>query len=110
MWIKVFEDGVVISENKRAGVTWLTTPMNGLTEVELQVMGPHGGMVHRNLRGFKEYWHSRTSVANESCKPIIVAERIQGLQDDGKWFTITWNGNDFIDSIESRPIGKPISK
>jgi hypothetical protein len=110
MWIKVFANGSVVAEDRQCGITWLKTPLTGLVEVELQVKGPRGDMVHRNLRGFNQYWHSRASIANDSCKPIIVAERIQGLQDDGKWFTITWNGQHFIDSIEDRAIGKPVIK
>jgi hypothetical protein len=110
MWIKKYLDGNIITENKKQGITWLKTPLNNLYEVELQVTGIHGGRVERQLRGYREYWHSRTAVSNESRKPIVVAERIQGLRNDGMWETITWNGRDFIETLEDRPIGKPVIK
>lgn len=110
MWIKKYLDGNIICENKECGITWLKTPLRNLLEVELQVVGIHGGRIERRLTGFREYWHSRTAVANESCKPIIVAERIQGLRNDGIWETITWNGQDFISSLEEEAIGKPVLK
>lgn len=110
MWIKKYLDGTTIAEDRACGITWLKTPLTNLYEVELRAMGPHGGIVERKIIGYKEYWHSRTVVANESCKPVIIAERIQGRRVDGKWDTVTWNGNNFIDSIEDRAIGQPIVK
>jgi len=110
MWIKHFADGTSIHENVNLGHTWLKTSLTGIVEVELQVRGCHGGFVERKLSGYQSYWHSKTLVANESCKPIIVAERIQGQRPDGKWQTIAWNGRNFIESIEDRPIGKPVIK
>jgi hypothetical protein len=107
MWIKKYLDGNIITEDKKCQITWLKTPLNNLRYVELQVMGLHGGIVERRLEGFREYWHSRTVVANESCKPIIVAERIQGLRNDGMWETITWNGHEFVETLEDHAIGKP---
>ena len=110
MWIKKYLDGNIICEDRDCGITWLKTPLNNLREVELQVVGIHGGRVERKLSGYKEYWHSRTVVANDSCKPIIVAERIQGLRNDGMWNTITWNGQDFLETLEEYAIGKPVTK
>ena len=108
MWIKHFVDGSYIQENKDLGHTWLKTPLTEIVEVELRVKGCHGGFVERKISGCQSYWHSRTAVANESCKPIIVAERIQGLLSDGTWQTIMWNGDRFIESIEKRAFGKPV--
>jgi hypothetical protein len=110
MWIKQYLDGSSIAEDRALGITWLKTPLSNLLSVTLRAMGPHGGIVERSITGYKDYWHSKTAVANESCKPIIVAERIQGLRHDGMWDTVLWNGNDFIDSVENRAIGKPVTK
>ena len=112
MWIKQYLDGSVVTEDKDQGITWLKTPLDNLYSVELWVTTPQGGKLARRLHAprYSQFWHSRTIVANESYKPIIVAERIQGLMEDGKWFTVTWNGHDFIETFENRPIGKPVIK
>lgn len=110
MWTKFFADGTSVSENKDLNLTWKKTPLVGIVKVELTRIGCHGGRVERFLMGHLEYWHSRTAVANEGCKPIVVAERIQGRLPDGTWETITWNGKDFVSSIEKRALGKPVVK
>jgi len=110
MWIKHFEDGSHLQENVATGCTWMKTPLSNISMVQLRVKGPHGGYVEYTLRGFRDYWHSKTMVANDSCKPIIVAERIQGLREDGKWETVEWKGQKFIESVQDKAIGKPVIK
>lgn len=107
-WIKFYANGSHIQENKALGITWLKTPLVDIIEVALMVKGPNGTMVERRLANYASFWHSRTAVANESCKPIIVSERIQGLRNDGMWATTTWNGTDFIETLEDHAIGKPV--
>jgi len=110
MWTKIYANGTILEENRNLNLTWRKTPNTGIIKVILRCRGIHDGMISRSLEGHREYWHSRTAVANEACKPIIIAERIQGLLPDGTWETITWNGTNFINSIETRAFGKLILK
>lgn len=111
MWVKRFADGKEIQEDRKNGITWLKTPTAGLIEVMLSCKGPHGGMVpSRTLHGHIQYWHSRTAVSNNDGSHRDIAERIQGLLPDGTWETITWNGHEYIESIEPRAYGKPVTR
>ena len=106
MWIKRFADGTVIREDRDNGVTWLSTPLTGIAEVQLKVNGQHSP----KLRGYDKYWHSRTGLAKNDNTMVEVAERIQGQRPDGQWHTIEWNGKTFVAYTTDRAIGRPVKK
>lgn len=104
MWVKVFRDGTVTRENKEKGRTWLTTPLDNINAVYLI----NGGAKSVVLSNYSEYWHSRTALATDIQGGFTdIAERIQAKKPDGSWITITWNGSRYINTIESRAVGKP---
>lgn len=105
MWVKKFADGTEISEDVQAGKTWTKTPQDNILEVYMK----RGLEKSPALFGYSAYWHSRQSVTLDDGNQIDLLERLQGLRDDGRWDTLTWDENGCItSSIEERAFGKPI--
>lgn len=103
MWIKTF-NGYDIKEDLANGDTWLKTSCKGIVKVYLEC----GGLVSTALAGMDEYWHSRGAIVAQDGTRRIVCERIQGKkQGDSHWRTITWDGSDYISSLEPKAYGKP---
>ena len=104
MWVKKLADGTTIMENVKHGKTWMKTPCDNIIEVFLY----HEGKRSPSLTGYKQYWHSRGAIINpQTGNKQIVADRIQGLRDDGKWDTIEYNGVKYISYIADKAYGKP---
>lgn len=98
-------DGRTIVENAKAGKTWLRTPSKGIVEVFLY----HNGRRSPSLKGYKEFWHSRGVILNpETGEKKIVADRIQGLREDGKWDTIEYNGKAYVRYVADKAYGKVV--
>ena len=96
-------DGRTIMENIQAGKTWLRTPLKGIVELFLY----HNGKRSPSLTGYIEYWHSRGVVMDpQSGARKIVADRIQGLREDGMWDTIEFNGEKYIRYVAEKAYGK----
>ena len=104
MWVKKLASGKTIIENAKAGRTWLRTPSKGIVEVFLY----HDGKRSPSLTGYQEYWHSRGVVLNQQTGgKVVVADRIQGLREDGQWDTIEYNGEKYLRYIAPKAYGKP---
>lgn len=107
MWVKVFRDGTVVREDRNKSRTWLKTPLDNIQAVYLI----NGGEKSVVLSNYLDYWHSRTALAMDNSEALVnIAERIQAKKPDGSWITITWNGSRYINSIESKAIGRPVTK
>lgn len=109
MWIKTFLDGQIIQEDRAKGKTWLKTPLVGILEVQMLNRNPEGQLIYSPvLSNCNRYWHSRTALIQEGSNPREIAERIQGQLDDGRWATITWDGKDYVSSVQKVAFGMPI--
>lgn len=104
MWVKKMADGRTIIENIKQGKTWMKTPNSDITEVFLY----YNGKRSPSLTGYTEYWHSRGVVINpQTGEKKLVADRIQGLRDDGQWDTIEYNGVSYKKYVAPKAYGKP---
>lgn len=107
MWIKRMSDGTVFYEAPKKGHTWTKTPLKSIIQVSLLI----DGQPMQTLEGYPAYWHSRRAVAHQDARRShIIAERIQGQRDDGKWDTIEWNGREFKHYVADVAFGKPVRK
>lgn len=106
MWIKRLTDGTQIEENRRKGRTWLKTPTENIVEAFLICKGNKSTI----LSGYNKYWHSRSAISTDHGEFQDIAERIQGLRDDGKWDTVEWDGSKFIFYVANAAIGCPVVK
>jgi hypothetical protein len=103
MWVKKMADGRTIMESAKQGRTWRRTPQTGIVEVFLY----HDGRRSPSLTGYKDYWHSRGVVMNpDTGQSMVVADRIQGLREDGQWDTIEFNGQKYIRYVAPKAYGK----
>jgi len=104
MWVKKMADGRTIVENASHGKTWMKTATTGIVEVFLY----YNGKRSPSLTGYVEYWHSRSMAVNpQTGQQKIVADRIQGLREDGQWDTIEFNGVSYKRYIAPKAYGKP---
>jgi hypothetical protein len=119
MWIKRFNNGTQIEEDLDKKRTWLTTSLDGITEVFMR----HGAERSMGLSNYPEYWHSRTvmmmpivnkmtpfGIAAAIDNKTFTVERIQGLRDDGKWDTVEWTGDQYIYYVADKAFGKPVKE
>ena len=104
MWVKKMADGKTIIEDAKSGRTWMRTPSKGIVAVFLY----YNGKKSPSLTGYKEYWHSRGVVVYpQTGERKLVADRIQGLREDGQWDTIEYNGVSYKKYIAPKAYGKP---
>ena len=97
-------DGKVIMENATHGKTWTRTPTVGIVEVFLYYNGKRSPA----LSGYQEYWHSRGVVIDPTTgSKKLVADRIQGLREDGQWDTIEYDGTSYKKYIAPKAYGRP---
>ena len=106
MWVKRMADNHVIMENKKHGKTWMRTPQAGIVEVFLY----NDGKRSPSLIDYPEFWHSRSAAVDPQTNEVVdVAERIQGLREDGDWDTIEFNlsKKSYTKYIANKAFGKP---
>lgn len=104
MWIKRLADGSVYYEDRKKGHTWTKTPLKDIIQVSILI----DGQPMQTLEGYAAYWHSRRAVSSEMRGTQVIAERIQGQREDGKWDTVEWNGKQFRMYIADTAFGKPV--